>query len=319
MMFRMPSKISLIIFENYYFKTIYKISYFYLLSNSELHLRANRAVALNWNLSYTNVMNEISTNINAITNPQEAVDQYVGEQFIEWLMDYIPHQMNSWPIIQKIQGVQAVKPEKIKKLMLQVFLAAEALMGSREGDPGFLRFAVANLSESDDPTAESALEILEAKRQNELVGHKIDRGILQTARREQWLRLLKSMALTEEEIDRAEAKEPTRYYVAELSDVYSNSEWQTAIGAFAGHERALVEEYKALMILLKNNFSLTDKDLEVLADHSESKDKFVGNTSHILDKIVFDREAKELVWEGVKRQLEIRQEFLSGLEKYLEN
>lgn len=263
-------------------------------------------------------MNEISTNINAITNPQEAVDQYVGEQFIEWLMDYIPHQMNSWSIVQKIQQSRDLKPEKIKKLMLQVFLAAEALMGSREGDPGFLRFAIANLSESDDPTAEGALEILEQKRQAELIGHKIERGILQTVRREQWLRLLKALGLTDDEIDRAESKEPTRYYVAELSDVYSNSEWQTAIGAFAGHERALVEQYKALRTMLKNNSALTDKDLEVLADSSESNEKFVGNTSHILDKIVFDREAKELVFEGVKRQLEIRQEFLSGLEKYLE-
>src|ERR1043166_3678621 len=108
-------------------------------------------------------MNEFNTNANVISNPQEAVEQFVGEQFIEWLMEYIPHEMKTWPVIERIQASKP-KPEKIKKFMLQRFLAAEAYLGQREGDPGFLRFAIANLSESDDPEAESALQILEEKR-----------------------------------------------------------------------------------------------------------------------------------------------------------
>ena len=37
----------------------------------------------------------------------------------------------------------------------------------------------------------------------------------------------------------------------------------------------------------------------------------------ILDKIVFDLEGKQLVWAGIQKQLDIHQEFLIGLSKYL--
>jgi|SRR3989344_849187 len=262
-------------------------------------------------------MNELTDTTNTVNNPDQAVAEFVGEQFIEWLMDYVTHQMQSWPAIRTLSTMTA-RPEKIKKFMLQRFLAAEAFLGEREGDPGFLRFAIANLSESDDPTAESALELLEKKRQEELTGHRIEHGILITAHRELWLRLLRALGLTPEEIERSESKEPTRNYIAELSDVYSTSEWQTAIGAFAAHERAVPEEYRAISALLKKNTSVTDKDLEILTMHIGSDTKYVVNTNHILDKIVYDRETKLLVWEGIRRQLEVRQEFLNGLLKYLE-
>lgn len=262
-------------------------------------------------------MNELSDNTNPVNNPQQAVAQFVGEQFIEWLMDYITHQTQAWPVMAAIKDASP-RPEKIKKFMVQRFLADEAFLGNSGGDPGFLRFAIANLSESDDPVAESALEILEQKRQEELAGHRIARGAVHTMNRELWLRLLQALGLPAEEIERAEPKSATRNYIAELSDVYSASEWQTAVGSFAAHERALPEEYRAILAMLKNNTALTDKDLEILTVYIGSDTKYVVNTSHILDKIVFDYETKLLVWEGVKRQLTVRQDFLNALANYLE-
>ncbi|HEX9503453.1 MAG TPA: hypothetical protein VF974_04000 [Patescibacteria group bacterium] len=254
-------------------------------------------------------------NVNTINTPQQALEEYMGEQFIEWLGHYIPNEMQTWPIMGKIQSAHP-KPEKVRKFAIQMFLAAEAFMGSRDGDPGFLRFAIANLSESDDPQAESALEILEKRRTDELVGHKVERGIVQTAKRDLWLRLLKALEISQEEIDRAEPKEPTRNYIAELSDVFSTLEWETAVGAFAALERSIAEEYKVFMELLKHNATVTEKDLEILTN-SINTSQYVVTTSHVLDKAVFDRETKDLVWQGVTRQLEIQKDFLNDLEKYL--
>ncbi|MEJ0021596.1 MAG: hypothetical protein WDN47_03350 [Candidatus Doudnabacteria bacterium] len=262
-------------------------------------------------------MNELTDNTNTVNNPEQAVAEFVGEQFIEWLMDHIGQQMLVMPEILILKTAK-VRPEKIKKFILQRFLAAEAFLGSREGDPGFLRFAIANLSESDDPTAESALEILEQKRLEELAGRKIERGTVTITGRELWLKLLMALGLSSEEIERAEAKEPTRNYIAELSEVYSTSEWQTAVGALAALERAIPEEYRAILTMLQNNTSLNVKDFEIFTVDIGSGTKYKANADHILDKIVFDHETKLLVWEGVKRQMEIRKEFLASLIKYLE-
>ncbi|MBX4191210.1 MAG: hypothetical protein KW804_00180 [Candidatus Doudnabacteria bacterium] len=195
-----------------------------------------------------------------MNNPEQALDEYMGEQFIDWLGNYISQEMQTWPVTSKIATAKP-KLEKLKKLTMQLFLLAESFLGSREGDPGFLRFAIANLSESDDPQAESALEILEKRRTDELIGHKIERGMIHTAKRDQWVRLLKMLGATEEEINRAEPKEPTRNYIAELSDILSTLEWQTAVGAFASMERSNGVMYKALTELLKNNTPVTEKDL----------------------------------------------------------
>ncbi|MBX4186968.1 MAG: hypothetical protein KW802_01760 [Candidatus Doudnabacteria bacterium] len=247
---------------------------------------------------------------------EQALEEYIGEQFVEWLTNHISHEMHSWPIMEKIRTARP-KPEKIRKLMLQMFQASEAFLGTREGDPGFLRFAIANLSESDDPQAESALEILEKRRTDELIGHKVERGIIQTPKRESWLRLLKALEISEEEIARAEPKEPTRNYIAELSDLFSTAEWQTAAGAFAALERSSVEDYKVVLELLKNNTSVTEKDTEVLTSQINANTYLMG-ANHILDKVVFDKEAKDLVWQGVSRELEIQQDFLNEIGKYLE-
>ncbi len=262
-------------------------------------------------------MNEISTNLHTQTSPTQAIEEYMGEQYIEWLNNYIPAEMESWGALVKIR-TNTVKPEKIKKILLQVFLTDEAFLGGREGDPGFLRFAIANLSESDDPLAETALEILEKRRIDELAGHKVERGILQTHKREQWIRLLKALGVTEDEMDKAEPKEPTRNYIAELSEVYSTGEWQTAMGAYASQERSSVELYRAVLNLLKNNAQVSEKEIEVLSSYVNSASQHGTGSSHVLDKVVFDREAKELVWQGVSRHLEVLKDFLTGLEKYLE-
>ncbi len=250
---------------------------------------------------------------------QNALDQFVGEQFIEWLLNYIGAEVNRWPELSAIKAAQP-RIEKIKKFMLQRFLAAEAFLGGREGDPGFIGFAIANLSESNDPLAESALEILEKKREEELSGsHKNAVSLPYSAHKELWLKLLRVLGLSDEEINRAEPKGPTRNYVAELSDIYSNSEWQTAVGAFTAHERSLPEEYAALSEMLKRNTKVSDQDMEILHWNKGSDSKHVINTAHTLDKIVFDMENKLLVWEGVTRQLEARREFYARLAKYLEN
>lgn len=256
--------------------------------------------------------------INTVSNPEQAIEQFVGEQFIEWLMDYVADSVKNWPETKQI-AASTPKPEKIRKFMLQRFVAAEAFLGGRDGDPGFLGFAIANLSESNDPIAEGALEILERKRQEELTASTPVAGIVQTAHRKLWVKLLHALGATDEEIHRAEAKEVTRNYIAELSDVYSASEWQTAMGAFAAHERSIPEEYEAILAMLKANTSITDADAEILLWHMGVDHKYVISAAHILDKIVFDKEGKQLVWDGVNRQLMIRKEFYGGLLKYLEN
>ena len=261
---------------------------------------------------------DTQNDIKQIHSPAEAIDQFVGEQFIEWLMNYVAHEVRNFESLQKIARATP-KIERIRKFMLQRFLAAEAFVGGRDGDPGFLGFAIANLSESADPAAESALELLEKKRDEEITGSRTEKGALYTAHRTMWLRLLKALGAGDEEINRVEAKEPTRNYIAELSDLYSASDWQTAMGAFAAHERAVPEEYEAILALLRSNTQLTENDMEILIWHTGVDYKYVVNTAKILEKVVFDQESKKLVWDGVGRQLQLRREFYDALAKYLED
>ncbi len=240
------------------------------------------------------------------TTPAQAKEELIGDQYIDWLVHYVAQEMQTWPILHEMTTTHA-KLEKIKKFVLQVFLANEAFSGSREGDPGFLRFAIANLSESDDPLAESALTILETRRNEELVGHKLENGIMKTQSRDQWLTLLKALGLPLEEIERAEPKEPTRNFIAELSEIFSTGEWQTAVGAFAAYDLSEAVMRKAIEQML-HDLGL-GKELEIL--------KAEKNSTRILDKVVFDLDSKELAWQGIERQLEIRKDFLTGLEKYL--
>jgi len=248
-------------------------------------------VAENSNYHYTTSMNDVET----------AIKDFVGEQFTQWLGNYISHAIQNLPALVQISSAKP-KPEKLKKFMLQIFLADQALFGAKEGDPGFLRFAIANLSEVSDPIAETALEILEERRRVEIAR--------QNEYRAMWNRLLQGLGAESGEIENAEPKESTREYIAELSDIYSNSEWPTAAGAFFAGEQIVPIQNSIIMNLIKQNSSLSDKDVEALASKK--------NSNHILDKAVFDPENKSLVFEGVKRQLEVHEEFLGGLLRYLQ-
>jgi ribosomal protein S24E len=262
------------------------------------------------------ILKHMESNIHPVNNPKDAITQFVGDQFLEWAMDYLKNQVNSWEFM-KAMATAKPKPEKIKKFMLQRFLAAEAFAGGRDGEPGFLGFAIANLSEVSDPMAENALEILENKRREEMLGGGSENNPTSNVHKDLWLKLLHALGSTDEEIKRAEAKEPTRTYIAELSDVYSNSEWQTTMAAFAAHEKLIPEEYVVLIQMLKNNFGLNEDDLEVLTWHSKSDAKYVIETNHLLERVAVDEEGKTLVFEGMQRQLESRKLFYEGLAKYL--
>src|SRR3954467_137420 len=122
-------------------------------------------------------MNQLMENdIKPVITPADAIEQFVGEQYIEWLMEHISAAFRSWPETKALVALKP-KPEKIRKMLIQRFIAAQAFLGEREGDPGFLGFAIANLSEAADPEAESALEILEKKREEELMGTGSARGL----------------------------------------------------------------------------------------------------------------------------------------------
>jgi hypothetical protein len=254
--------------------------------------------------------------IKPITTPQEAIAQFVGEQFIEWLMDYLTLEVKSWESLKSISENKP-KPERIKKFMLQRFLAAEAFTGGREGDPGFLGFAIANLSESSDPGAEQALELLEHKRDEEMLGGGGSSEPGSNIHRDLWIRLLKGLNISDDEIRHAEAKEATRNYIAELSDIYSNAEWQTTMAAFAAHEKMIPQEYEAIGTMLKNTLQTNEHILEVLTWHAKGDAKYVIEANHILERVAVDQEGKELIFQGVQRQLEARKDYYTAMEKYL--
>lgn len=232
-------------------------------------------------------MNDANHNL----KPETAIEELLGEQFIEWVLNYVRSEVKRWPVHETIRN-SASRPEKIKKFMLQYYLAALAYFASSDGDPGFLGFAIANLSEVDDPTAEAAVEILEQKQLEETTA-----GL--ESFRQQWKKILVSLGATEEEISRIEPKEPTRNFIAELSDVYSNSEWQTAMGGLAAYAAAS---------------QIQGQVLENLIHQPIPQPPLI---EHILDKIAFDPETKKLVFDGAAKQLNIHQQFLNGLAKYL--
>lgn len=264
-------------------------------------------------------MNQVimDNNIKPVSTPQEAISQFMGEQYMEWLMDYISNTVKSWNSLKVISQAKP-KPEKLKKFMMQRYLAAEAFAGGKEGDPGFLGFAIANLSEAPDPAAESALELLEKKRKEEILGASSGAEQGSSQHKDLWMKLLNAVGLSDEEIKRAEPKEPTRNYIAELSDVYSTAEWQTTMAAFAAHERIVPDEYGAILSMLQNNLALTAQDTEILTWHTKADAKYVIETNHILEQVAVDEEGKHLIFDGVQRQLEARAPFYEALAKYLQ-
>ncbi|MGE5297864.1 MAG: iron-containing redox enzyme family protein [Acidobacteriaceae bacterium] len=254
--------------------------------------------------------NSMDRPVKTLASPEEAVANFIGEHFLEWLLDYVTERVKIWPELAEIRASQP-KLEKLRKYAVQRYIAAEAFLGGREGDPGFLGFAIANLSESPDPMAENALGILEQKRQEEM-----GKGS-ESKHQQLWVKFLKSLGITDEEISHAEPKEMTRRYISDLSEVYSTSEWQTAMGAFLAHERAIPEEYAAISEMIKKNTAVSADALAVFSWHIGMDVKYVINTQHMLEKIVVDPESKQLVLEGILSQLSTRQEFYRGLMKYL--
>ncbi len=256
-------------------------------------------------------MNTFENTTKTLVAPEEAIENYIGEEFLEWLLESMTADVKSWPELQQIKTIQ-VKIEKIRKFILQRYLAGQAFWGGKEGDPGFLGFAIANLSESPDPLAESALGIVEQKREEELG------STAQKTHHDLWIKLLKGLEISTEEINRIEAKEPTRNYIAELSDIYSSGEWQTTMGAFLAHERTIPEEYAAIAAMIKQNTLVGADALEVFTWHGGVDMRYIINTSHMLEKVMVDPEGKQLVWDGVTAQLRARQELYAQLLKYLE-
>lgn len=239
--------------------------------------------------------------IKAITTPQQAVEQFVGEQFIEWAMNYVAHEISNMSALDLIRNSHP-KIEKLRKFMTQQFVADAAFIGAHNQDPGFLGFAIANLSEADDPEAESALGILAQYRDEELINYD-----------QKWSRLLRALGITEEEITRVEPKEAVRMYTSELSDLYSNGQWQEVAGAFAAHKQATALEFSMILALVQANMQISNSDLEVL--NAGAKQASFGL---ILEKIVFDDDNKQLIWQGVTRTLAAHNDFYTALIKYLE-
>jgi hypothetical protein len=251
----------------------------------------------------------MNTNVHPVTTPQDAVSQFVGEQFTEWLTEYIEHQVGSWESLGLI--ARAIpKPDKIKKFMGQRYIVSQVFTGGKDSDPGFLGFAIANLSESPEPMAEHVLDIVQQKRQDELA---VNNG----SKKDVWQKLLRAVGLADEEIKRLEAKDAARNYASELSDLYSNADWQTVLAAFYTHEKCITVEYGPVSEMVKNTLSLPNSDLEILSGKMKNDNKHLIEAKHNLERLAVDEEGKNLIFEGVDRQLTARRDFYDALAKYL--
>lgn len=253
----------------------------------------------------------LEDNIHLVVSPNDAVEQFLGEDFARWVMDYVQQEVSSWPEM-RLSFHSQVRAEKIPKFIIQCFLVSEEFWGAKESDPGLLGFALANLSEADDPEAEIALEILRKKNQKE-----VSQPESGSIHRQLWLRLLKGLAVLEEDLLRLSPKEPARNYIAEISDICSNSEWPTTMAAIAAYEQANIAEYPLISSMLKNSTKLSDADLEIFDWLLEFNKKSLLDSIHILEKISNDQKTKQLIWEGARRELAARKEFYKGLSKYL--
>lgn len=257
-----------------------------------------------------------ANSLTSITTPQQAVEDLSGEQFLAWVFDYIGQQIGSLPMIRAL-GKVPTKPEKLRKFLLQIYLAQQSMWGSTETEPGFLKFVLANLSESADPSAENALGILEQIRAGgPVLVHEKTPNPSHLA--ESWQRLFQSLNITAEELSHIEPKEHTRIYIAELSDIYSNSDWQTAVAAFATQWVIIPHEFQAIWGLVQTLENFDESAFEVIK-FLANRTAYVHNLmSGLLEEVSFDQENKQLVWDGVERALSAEEEFLSDLNKYLE-
>jgi hypothetical protein len=250
--------------------------------------------------------------LKVIQNQAQAVKEYTGEQFCEWLWQEITNHTAQSSELGSLLAERS-RQERFKKFLLQRYLAEQAFYGKQEGDPGFLGFVHANLSESNDPLAEDALfQVLE--RMNSTDKHSFSKtGLSFEHHRNLWLNLFKALQMPDEEIRHAEPKEACRSFIAEFADVLSNSAWQAALGALVSLEAARCAENSALAGMIGLNLGVSERDLEIL----RRSDKVFS--MRLLEKVSFDLENKELVWQGAVKQEEIRRNFLSGLDRYLKS
>jgi hypothetical protein len=277
-------------------------------------LHQNRGVAIIRPDSYTNGIRPQLTkfmekNIHNVARPDDALAQFVGEQYIEWLVEYFDHEVASWEALELIAQAQP-KPDKIKKFLGQRYILDQIFFGGRDSDPGFLGFAVANLSESPEPLAEHVLDIINSRRQ-------LDNASVVSHRKESWLRLLRAVGLTDDDIRRLEPKEAARNYASELSDLYSNAEWQSVLAAFFAHEKLVQAEYEAVSNMLNSNVGQSAFDTEALSGKVRQDNKYLIDARHMLERSAVDDESKSLIFHGLERQLVARKDFYNATVKYL--
>ncbi len=257
-------------------------------------------------LSYYTGMTD-ATNLTSVHNPEQAIHEFVGGQFISWLAETIRHVVSNWPVMEQIAAAHP-PAQQLRKFLTQLFLIQQAMWSERDTDPGFLKFAIANLSESNDPAAESALAVLETKFNPAIGEH------LKTL----WLKLFHSLGLSQEELMRLEPKESTRNYIAELSELYSTAEWQTGVGALVSYWILIGPKFQAIYALARQLENFSEKEFEILKLLANYEPQGLSLAHELLEKLSFDPTTKQLIWEGVIRQLGVEQEFLEHTAKYLE-
>lgn len=247
---------------------------------------------------------ETPSTLTAISTPDQAVTELFGEQFVTWLVDYTRRETEYFT---KNLGQGIVEPDlaHFRRFILQTYAAERAMWNTSDDSPGFLKFAIANLSECQEPVAEHVLSVLEA-------------NVSADTWAEAWGRLFTALGLTASDFSRIEPKEVTRNYIAELSEVYSTAEWQQATGSFAAQWMVMPHKFQAIYALAQKTPGLTPRDLEVLKMLSSQETKSQQLAFELLEKISFEQESKELVWQGVSRAMEIEKEFFGSVAKYLE-
>ena len=241
--------------------------------------------------------------LTSITTPEQAIREFSGGQFVIWLCEEVTNQVQAWPILRSLAEKEP-GPAKFRKFLLQVYLSERAMWDGADGEPGFLRFAIANLSESDEPAAEHGLEAL----QSNFAAEDLSAS---------WARLFESLEMPTADLKRVEPQEITRNYIAELSELYSNSVWQEAVGAFVALQVVAPFKFDAILKLAKG-LGLNEKVLEVLKVLASRKIGSRQLAYELLEKISFSEPFKELIWQGATKALEAEEEFLNQASHYLE-
>jgi hypothetical protein len=247
---------------------------------------------------------ETTSNLTTISTPEQAVEELVGDQFVTWLIDYTRHQVGAWEELTALPQTEVTVP-KLRRFLLQVFAAERAMWQNSDDSPGFLKFAIANLSECNDPAAEFGLDVLQT-------------NLTIDTWSASWPKLFTALGLNPGDFAKIEPKEATRNYIAELSEVYSTAEWQEAVAAFAAQWMIMPYKFGVIYTLAQRAEGVEVKDLEVLKVLSTQETKSRQLSFELLEKLSFSQATKDMVWQGVSRTLEIEKEFFRSASKYLQ-